>query len=130
MYFLVRREGLDGFRVLYNVIDDFVRAGRKIDYVKAGSLTGLEFGEITPDPTGNWLNQSNSDFERLIPLADRQTKLAKSVEEERAVFGLYSLGVITARDEWVYDFDALCLGSKVRSFINEYEENRARYGGR
>ena len=130
VYFLVRREGLDGFRVLYNVIDDFVRAGRKIDYVKAGSLTGLEFGEITPDPTGNWLNQSNSDFERLIPLADRQTKLAKSVEEERAVFGLYSLGVITARDEWVYDFDALCLGSKVRSFINEYEENRARYGGR
>ena len=130
VYFLVRREGLDGFRVFYNAIDDFLRSGRKIDYVKAGSLTGLEFGEISPDPTGNWLNQSNSDFERLIPLADRQTKLAKSAEEERAVFGIYSLGVITARDEWVYDFDAACLGRKVRSFINEYEESRARHGGK
>ena len=130
VYFLVRREGLDGFRVFYNAIDDFLRSGRKIDYVKAGSLTGLEFGEISPDPTGNWLNQSNSNFESLIPLADRQTKLAKSVDEEQAVFGLYSLGVITARDEWVYDFDAACLGRKVRSFINEYEESRARHGGK
>ena len=128
VYFLVRREGLDGFRVFYNAIDDFLRSGRKIDYVKAGSLTGLEFGEISPDPTGNWLNQSESDFETLLPLANRETKLAKRVEDERAVFGLYSLGVITARDEWVYDYDAEHVGSKVRSFINEYEEKRALHG--
>ena len=83
-----------------------------------------------PDAKNNWLNQSNSNFESLIPLADRQTKLAKSVDEEQAVFGLYSLGVITARDEWMYDFDAACLGRKVRSFINEYEESRARHGGK
>ena len=129
VYFLVRREGLDGFRVFYNAIDDFLRSERKIDYVKAGSLTGLEFGEISPDTTGNWLNQSESDFETLLPLANRETKLAKRVEDERAVFGLYSLGVITARDEWVYDYDAEHVGSKVRSFINEYEEKRALHGG-
>ena len=130
VYFLVRREGLDGFRVFYNAIDDFLRSGRKIDYVKAGSLTGLEFGEISPDPTGNWLNQSNSDFERLTPLVDRQTKLAKSAEEERAIFGLYSLGVVTNRDDWVYDFNLRDLGMKVRTLINSYEEHRATYGGK
>ncbi len=130
VYFLVRREGLDGFRVFYNAIDDFLRSGRKIDYVKAGSLTGLEFGEISPDPTGNWLNQSNSDFERLTPLVDRQTKLAKSAEEERAIFGLYSLGVVTNRDDWVYDFNPRDLGMKVRTLINSYEEHRAIYGGK
>ena len=43
-----------------------------------------------------------------------ETKLAKSVADEQAVFGLYSLGVITARDEWVYDYDAERVGSKVR----------------
>ena len=130
VYFLVRREGLDGFRVFYNAIDDFLRSGRKIDYVKAGSLTGLEFGEISPDPTGNWLNQSNSNFESLIPLADRQTKLAKSEEEEQAIFGLYSLGVVTNRDDWVYDFNPGDLGRKVRTLINSYEEHRAIYGGK
>ena len=30
----------------------------------------------------------------------------------------------------MYDFDAACLGRKVRSFINEYEESRARHGGK
>ena len=130
VYFLVRREGLDGFRVFYNAIDDFVRSGRKIDYVKAGSLTGLEFGEISPDPTGNWLNQSNSDFETLLPLANRETKLSKRAEDEQAVFGLYSLGVITARDEWVYDFSISDLHVKIREFILRYESKRKEFGGR
>ena len=76
------------------------RSPDKVDYVKNGSLTGLDFGEIKPDAKGNWLNQSNSNFERLIPLADRQTKLAKSADEERAIFALHSLGIATNRDEW------------------------------
>ena len=102
----------------------------KLAYLKGTGLESVPFESIMPDAKNNWLNQSNSNFESLIPLADRQTKLAKSVDEEQAVFGLYSLGVITARDEWVYDFDAACLGRKVRSFINEYEESRARHGGK
>ena len=76
------------------------------------------------------MDQSNSRFEELLPLANRETKLAKTVADEQAVFALYSQGVITARDEWVYDFDLDELGSKVRGFINEYEESRARFGGK
>ena len=41
------------------------------------------FETITPDAKSNWLNQSNSNFEQLIPLADRQTKLAKSTVPKR-----------------------------------------------
>ena len=130
VYFLVRREGLDGFRVFHHTIDDYIGSRDKVDYVKGASLTTLGFDEITPDSKSNWLNQSNSDFERLTPLCDRQTKLAKSAEEERAIFGLYSLGVVTARDDWVYDFNPRDLGRKVRTLINSYEEHRAIYGGK
>ena len=129
-FFVREKSRLGDCNIHYASREDAEIARDKLDYLKATGLETVPFESITPDAKNNWLNQSNSNFERLIPLADRQTKLAKSVEEERAVFGLYSLGVITARDEWVYDFDALCLGSKVRSFINEYEENRARYGGK
>ena len=65
-----------------------------------------------------------------MPLADRQTKLAKTAGDEQAVFGLYSLGVVTNRDEWVYDFDSENLGRKVRALINSYEESRATFGGK
>ncbi len=109
--------------------EDVELATDKLAYLRDTALDGIEFGSITPDKRNDWLNQSNSDFERLMPLADRETKLAKTVADERAVFGLYSLGVVTNRDEWVYDFDPEALGGKVRAFIGAYEEARARHGG-
>ena len=130
IYFLVRRKGLDGFRVFYNAVDDYAKAFDKIAYVNGKVIDALEFAEITPDAKSNWLDQSDSDFEQLLPLANRETKLAKTVADEQAVFGLYSQGVVTARDEWVYDFDTDHLGSKVRAFIHEYEESRAQFGGK
>ena len=64
-----------------------------------------------------------------MPLAKRQTKLAKRVEDEQSVFRLYSLGVDTARDNWVYDLDVDNMGRKVRALISSYEESRAIHGG-
>ena len=130
VYFLVRRKGAAGFRVYYNGVAHYVKSTGKVEYIKDNPLATLDFREITPDSKGNWLNQSESNFKNLTPLADRQTKLAKTVAEEQAVFGLYSLGVVTNRDEWVYDLDADDLGSKVRALINSYEESRAVYGGK
>ncbi|MDE2843547.1 MAG: N-6 DNA methylase, partial [Chloroflexota bacterium] len=130
VYFLVRRKGSSGFKVFYNAVDDYAKAFDKVAYVKDQAIDGLQFAEVTPDAKADWLNQSNSDFEKLLPLANRETKLAKRVEDEGAVFGLYSMGVVTNRDEWVYDFNHAHLGSKVRAFINEYEESRAEHGGK
>ena len=86
--------------------EDAELAFDKLAYLRTANLDRIVFEDISPDEKGNWLNQSNSDFEKLMPLANRQTKLAKRVEDEQAVFGLYSLGVSTNRDDWVYDFDA------------------------
>ena len=84
--------------------------------------------DMTPPikPTGL---PDDSGFEQLITIANRQTKRAKFDTDEQAVFGLYSPGVATSRDEWVYDFDAMHLGAKVREFINIYEESSARFDG-
>ena len=95
-------------------------------------MQDINFDEITPDEFNQWLNQSihGFRFSQLMPVADRQTKLAKSAADEDAVFRLYSMGVVTNRDEWVYDFDADNLGTKVRAFINDYEGSRAQHGGK
>ena len=129
VYFLVRRKGSSGFRVFYDAVGDYVRAGEKVGYIKDRTFDDLEFREIKPDAKNNWLNQSDTDFEQLIPVADRQTKLAKTVADEQAIFKLYSLGVVTARDEWVHDFHRGGLEDKVRHFIHEYEVTRTRFGG-
>ena len=128
-FFVRETARLGNCGIHYASREDAELAVEKLGYLREASLKDIAFEPITPDDKSNWLNQSDSDFDTLIPLADRQTKLAKTVSDEQSVFGLYSLGVITARDEWVYDFKAEDLGRKVRALINDYEESRALHGG-
>ena len=129
-FFVREKSRLGECNIHYASREDAELAVDKLAYLRDVKLGEIAFEEITPDEKNNWLNQSDSDFDSLMPLADRQTKLAKTARDEQAVFGLYSMGVITARDEWVYDFDTDSLGRKVRAFINLYEESRAEYGGK
>ena len=122
IYFLVRRKGLDGFRVFYNAVDDYAKAFDKIAYVNGKVIDALEFAEITPDAKSNWLDQSRSDFEQLLPLANRETKFAKGFNEEKAVFSLFAMGISTNRDEWVYDYDVGNLRDKALFFADTYNE--------
>ena len=128
--FLVRQsQSKEQGAVRYYVVADEQTSAEKLSALKALDANRIDFDGIVPDAKNNWLNQSNSGFDDLLPLANRQTKLAKNADAERAVFGLYSMGVVTNRDEWVYDFAPDSLGAKVRAFINEYEESRAKHGG-
>ena len=116
--------------IYYAHREDAELATDKLAYLRDARLDGIAFESISPDAENNWLNQTNTDFGSLIPLANRQTKLAKNSGEEEAVFGLYSMGAVTNRDEWVYDFNSDLLASKVRSLISIYEDTRAQYGGK
>ena len=126
VYFLVRRKGLDGFKVFYNAIGDYAKAFDKVAYLGDRAIDALEFAEITPDVKSNWLDQSDNGFEDLIPLANRETKLAKTVANERAVFGFNSLGIATNRDEWAYDFDADVVSDKIYFFCRIYRDEMQR----
>ena len=79
----------------------------------------IEFDRILPDDKGNWLNLTDNDFETLMPVCDKEVKLGKS---EQAIFKLFSLGVVTNRDEWVYDFSEKNLKQKIQFFIKKYKE--------
>ena len=87
------------------------------------NLTVSRLPRITPDAKSNWLDQSNPDFAKLIPIVDRQTKRAKKADDEQAVFGLFSNGAKTNRDEWVYDFDVRTLRDKALFFSDVYNES-------
>ncbi len=116
--------------IRYASRDDAELAIDKLSYLREAKLDEIAFGSVLPDARNNWFNQSKTDLGSLVPVADRQTKLAKKVNEEQAVFRMYSLGVVTARDEWVYDYDIRGLDRKVSEFISIYEEARAEFGGK
>ena len=123
--FLVREKArLGECRIHYTRREDAELAKDKLAYLGDAAMQDINFDEITPDEFNQWLNQTVQQFrfKQLMPLADRHTKLAKSADEERAVFGLFSNGVKTNRDEWVYDFDVPNLRAKALFFADTYND--------
>ena len=119
--FFVREKGrLGKCGIHYARREDAEPAKDKLAHLREAAMDGIDFESITPDAASNWLNQSNSDFDALLPLADRRTKLAKNADSGRAVFGLFSNGAKTNRDEWVYDFDVNSLRAKALFFADTY----------
>ncbi len=117
-------------RIYYIRRPEMETAEEKLGFLASHPMNSLSFDEVQPDKTHNWVNLANNDFETLLPLANKETKAAKTAGKERAIFKLYSLGVVTARDEWMYDFDTSSLEKKVEFLINSYNADRALIGGR
>jgi predicted helicase len=120
IWFCVKNPKLKGCKIKYEAVSDYAKAQQKIDFIAATPLRDRVFELVRPDPKNNWINLTSNDFDTLLPLASKETKAAKTAAGERAVFKLYSLGVSTNRDEWVYDFDPGCLERKV-SWLLQHE---------
>ena len=126
-FFVREKSKLGKCGIHYARREDNELAVDKLAYLNKAMLDDIAFEEITPDKRNDWLNQSNSDFDKLISLADRKTKLAKRVDDEQAVFRLYSAGINTSRDQWVYDFDLNALSDKVKFFCGIYNKELHRF---
>ncbi len=119
-FFVRRSESRGNSKINYYPIKDEQRSDDKLAALKNLDFENLLFSEIVPDAKDNWLNQVNGDFEKLQPLADHQTKFAKTIGEEHAIFKLNTPGVMTGRDDWVYDFNMLNLRNKAEFFAETY----------
>ncbi|WP_419547350.1 type ISP restriction/modification enzyme [Microcystis sp.] len=107
-------------QILYTRRPELDTAAQKLEFLSSTKLNQLDFEHIIPDKKHNWIEQSDNDFDCLIPLVNKNTKLAKSGAEEMAVFKLFSLGVVTNRDEWVYDYSDKNLSRKMSYFLEIY----------
>ena len=113
-------------RVHYVRRPEMETAEEKLGFLANHTMRGLDFDEVSPDKSHNWVNLTSNDFETLLPLASKETKAAKTAGKERAIFKLFSLGVVTARDDWVFDFDRSDLAAKIKFLIDAYNHDLVR----
>jgi predicted helicase len=121
VYFCVRKKNARGCRIYYDVVRDYASAEEKVAFLTARSMSERSFGELQPDEMNNWINQPSSDFDSLLPVANKSVKSTSNPSQEMALFKLFSLGISTNRDDWVYDDDRGALTTKVRCLVAGYE---------
>ena len=120
--FFVKRKKTTSHDNYYYKCDDMLAGKDKLAFLSSTAFSDINFEHIVPDDNGNWLNQTNNDFDKLLCIACKKIKRAKRPMDETAVFKLFSMGVATNRDEWVYDFDKKNIKTKVRFFIKTYNK--------
>jgi predicted helicase len=117
--FLVKDSQATGNKIFYaNPFHVHELREVKLSYLQSNKFSNVCFEHIIPDKKHNWLNQSDNDFDQLLPLIDKDVKSGKS---EKALFKLFSSGLKTQRDEWVYDFSRDTLEAKMRFCVDVYQ---------
>ena len=106
-------------RIFYFTLQDEQTKDEKLDWFANTKIEQIPFEQITPDKKANWVNQTDNDFDDLLPLIDKEVKAGRS---DKAVFKLFSAGVKTQRDEWVYDFSKDALIERMKYFVKVYQK--------
>ena len=111
--------GDNSARIFYYRTDDAWDKDRKFTFLRESEHVGnVPWQTLQPDARHTWLTEElHSEFETFLPMGTRATKSGKTVD---ALFGTYSLGVGTNRDEWVYNFNRCALTENVRRTIDFY----------
>jgi predicted helicase len=100
--FMVKRAKTKGCRIFYARRPEMETAEEKLAYLGSHRLGDAEFPEIQADDRHSWINVANTDFTDLIPIASKEAKNSQKPGKSKTIFRLYSQGVKTNRDEWVW----------------------------
>ena len=120
--FLIKKGKQTGSaEISYMATPETATREQKLELLSAAKLETLDSSRIQPDADGNWLNVDTSDYKSLLPVA---VKRGEVEGEPQSVFSLYSLGLVTNRDEWVYDFDGKKRGNKGSPFNRNLQRRR------
>jgi predicted helicase len=99
----------------------------KLSWVAGQQMTSMDWQLLPNREDAAWLDIPDQSTDGLISIADRKSKARTTSSGDRAIFKLFTLGVVTNRDDWVYDNDASNLAAKVNALINTYDRERARF---
>ncbi len=123
--FFVKDSSTPNNTIFYYEVEDYLKREAKLNLL-AGfeNLDFVPFKKITPNDKGDWINQREDGFEKLIPLK-RDKKL-----QNDSIFDINSSGVVSNRDPWVYNFSPDALMQNVQKCIDTYNADLKRFNER
>ena len=125
---LVRKGPSRPAQIFYHAVDDYLDAEEKLDVLRQRDEPGLiNFRHVAPDAKHTWLTEGQHDeFRSFLPMGTKEAK-AGTEGLASALFKLFSLGVASNRDAWVYSFSLAAARESVGRLIANYNTELARY---
>ena len=101
--------------------DDYLKAREKQKLLTDfEDYTNVPMKQVDIDAKYTWLTEGlHAEFGTFIPIGSKEAK--KSGSESETIFNLYSLGIVTSRDNLVYSFELESLKERVRTFTEIYK---------
>ncbi|MBS3029638.1 MAG: DEAD/DEAH box helicase [Dolichospermum sp. DET50] len=104
-------------KIFYHDIGDYLSREQKLSIINNfADISSITWQEITPNQNYDWINQRNDIFESFISLGDKKDANSKTI------FDLYSRGVISCRDAWVYNFSFQSVINNMDRMIDFYNQ--------
>ncbi len=120
--FFVKDTSVKNSAIYYYDIGDYLKREAKLNRLSNFlDLDALPFETIIPNAKGDWINQRDDAFEKLIPLKRDKKR------QNPSVFDINSGGVASGRDPWVYNFSPDALMQNVQKCIDTYNADLKRF---
>src|SRR5450755_365265 len=105
----------------YYRVPEYWHKREKLDFLlQKKNLLNIEWKKLEPDKKYSWLTEGmHPEFTDFLSMGKKEAKASQTIEVE-SLFRAYSIGVLTSRDNWVYNFNLILLGQRINNFIDLY----------
>jgi len=108
-------------QIYFNDIGDYLDREQKLAIVHNNNGVGNMkkegmFQLIKPDENNDWINQGDKTFGTFFPIGNKGKNSANSL------FKNYSLGLLSGRDAWIYNFSEDRLNENIKRLIDFYSD--------
>ena len=105
--------------------EDWRRTQKYDQLDKWTTATGATWQELQPDLRNTWLTEGQQDdYQSMTALG---IKGAKDATRAESIFQSFSLGIVSARDTYVYNSDIETLTATMKQAVEAYNESLSKY---
>ncbi|MCL5767433.1 type ISP restriction/modification enzyme [Acinetobacter sp. ANC5681] len=113
-------------QIYFRKIEDYLSKKEKLEKISAlvsiNGITAIDGWEkIIPDIHNDWVNQRDDSFNKFIEIGNKKDQTSIKI------FDIFSLGLATGRDAWIYNSSKSKLVNNVQRFIKFYNSEVSRY---
>ncbi len=120
--FFVKDTSVRDSAIHYYDIGDYLKREEKLNRLaNFTDLDAIKFETIIPNNKGDWINQREDGFEKLIPLKRDKKR------QNPSVFDINFGGVASGCDPWVYNFSPNALMQNVQKCMDTYNADLERF---